>query len=129
MHAPRCWLPRKSWRLERNQCHSLFNLVYLPLQTNIQRIPLASSVGFFAYSLRNLLLIRLIRRNAYEFRQRLDFPHPLTFPAIQSPEPEVVSASQCPSSRGLSTNTYEHKGEPYVPIYAIEPSLVSVDLQ
>src|SRR5208283_3949265 len=21
---PRCWLPRRSWRLEHNQCHSLF---------------------------------------------------------------------------------------------------------
>src|SRR5579859_4360241 len=23
MH-PRCWLPRRSWRLEHNQCHSLY---------------------------------------------------------------------------------------------------------
>jgi hypothetical protein len=29
MH-PRCWLPRRSWRLEHNQCHSLsFFLYYL----------------------------------------------------------------------------------------------------
>src|ERR1039457_2374161 len=21
---PRCWLPRRSWRLEHNQCHSLY---------------------------------------------------------------------------------------------------------
>jgi hypothetical protein len=33
--GPGCWLPRRSWRLERNLCHSLFNLVSLPLQ----RIP------------------------------------------------------------------------------------------
>jgi len=24
---PRCWLPRRSWRLEHNQCHGLFLLV------------------------------------------------------------------------------------------------------
>jgi len=27
---PRGWLPRRSWQLEHNQCHSPFNFVFAP---------------------------------------------------------------------------------------------------
>src|SRR5690242_3732458 len=31
---PRCWLPRRSWRLEHNQCHGPFHFLLDPLPSD-----------------------------------------------------------------------------------------------
>jgi hypothetical protein len=48
VHAPRCWLPRRSWQLECNQCHSLFNLVSFLCAANIFLL------GFTAAGIQNI---------------------------------------------------------------------------
>jgi hypothetical protein len=35
---PRCWLPRRSWRLEHNQCHGPFNFYPTCFRQSIQSI-------------------------------------------------------------------------------------------